>query len=143
MGHRHKARVLALQVLYQLDLTQDPMEESLALLCDGSQAPGDVRSFARALVEGVRENVTEIDRLIQASSEHWRVERMALVDRNILRLAVYELLFRPDTPARVVIDEAIDLGKEFGAEESGAFINGVLDHVSASLRPMEARESTQ
>jgi transcription antitermination factor NusB len=143
VGHRHKARVLALQVLYQLDLTQDPMEESLALLCDGSQAPGDVRSFARALVEGVRENVTEIDRLIQASSEHWRVERMALVDRNILRLAVYELLFRPDTPARVVIDEAIDLGKEFGAEESGAFINGVLDHVSASLRPMEARESTQ
>lgn len=142
MGHRHKARVLALQVLYQIDLTGDPMEESMALLCDGSDTPADIRSFARALIRGVRENMSEIDGLIRLSSENWRVERMALVDRNILRLAVYELLFRADVPARVAMDEAIDLGKEFGTAESAAFINGVLDHVYLSLRPMEATETT-
>ncbi len=142
MGHRHKARVLALQVLYQIDLTDDPVEESMALLCDGSDAPVDVRSFARALIRGVRENMSEIDRLIQVSSEHWRVDRMPLVDRNILRLAVYELLFCPEVPARVAIDEAISLGKEFGTAESGAFINGVLDHICLSLRSMEAKEAT-
>ncbi|MGQ9652520.1 MAG: transcription antitermination factor NusB [Thermodesulfobacteriota bacterium] len=142
MGHRHKARVLALQVLYQIDLTGDPMEESMALLCNGSDAPPDVRSFARDLVRGVRENMSEIDRLIRISSEHWRVERMAIVDRNILRLAVYELLFRPEVPSRVAMDEAIDLGKEFGTAESGAFINGVLDHIYLSMRPMVATETT-
>lgn len=142
MGHRHKARALALQVLYQIDLTGDPIEESMALLCDGSDAPADILSFARALIMGVRKNVSEIDRLIRLSSEHWRVERMALVDRNILRLAVYELLFRPEVPARVAMDEAIGLGKEFGTAESGAFINGVLDHIYLSLRPMEATETT-
>ncbi|MEJ2365412.1 MAG: transcription antitermination factor NusB [Deltaproteobacteria bacterium] len=113
MGQRRKARNLALQVLYQVDLTQDGLDQSMKLLWDQLELSEDVRGFAEERVKGVRENLDEIDELIRRASEHWRIERMSAVDRNILRLAVYELAFRPEVPERVVINEAIELGKRF------------------------------
>jgi len=85
-------------------------------------------------VKGVWENKTELDRLIRGASKHWRVERMSRVDRNILRIAIYEVLHRKDVPPKVSIDEAVELGKRYGAEESGAFINGILDHIYNALK---------
>jgi N utilization substance protein B len=134
--------MLALQLLYQVDLTGDSLEDSMASLWGVDDLPADVRAFAEGLARGVRENLEEIDRLIQTSSEHWRIERMPLVDRNILRLAVFELLHRPEIPERVTLNEAIELGKRFSTEDSGAFINGVLDQIRASVLPAEARESS-
>jgi N utilization substance protein B len=141
VGRRRKARILAFQTLYQLDLTHTGPEETLTPLLEGREIPEDVRHFAETLIRGVCERMVEINELIKASSENWRLERMALVDRNILRLAVYELMFHPEIPASVTINEAIELGKRFSTEESGAFINGVLDQIRLSLLPLEAAES--
>jgi transcription antitermination protein NusB len=143
LGHRRKARVLALQLLYQIDLTQGNLEESVAELWPDLEALGEAHSFAMELVRGVRHRLEQIDSLIQTSSDHWRVGRMPLVDRNILRLAVYELLFCPQIPGRVSINEAVELAKRFGAEESGAFINGVLDQIRVSRIGAETREVSQ
>jgi N utilization substance protein B len=94
---------------------------------DGSD---DARRFAEELVRGTLEHLSDIDEAIRASSTNWRLERMGRVDRAVLRLATHELLHRPDTPARVVLNEAVELAKRFGAEDSGAFVNGVLDHLA-------------
>ena len=134
--------MLALQLLYQVDLTGDSLVDSMAALWGVDDIPMDIRAFAEGLARGVRENMGEIDRLIRSSSEHWRIDRMPLVDRNILRIAVYELLHCPDIPERATINEAIELGKRFSTEDSGAFINGVLDQVRATVFPVEARESS-
>jgi N utilization substance protein B len=141
VGRRRKARILALQALYQVDLAQVDTEEALALLSRDSEIPEDVQSFAEVLAKGVSRRVEEIDRLIRTTSDNWRLERMALVDRNILRLAVYELLCHPEIPERVTINEAIELGKLFSSEESGAFINGILDQIRISLHPLRAEGS--
>ena len=93
----------------------------------------EVRETAEALVRGVAAHRREIDDAIEAVSVNWRLDRMAKVDRNVLRLAVHELLHRPDVPVKVAIDEAIELGKKFGSESSGAFVNGVLDRIAAGL----------
>lgn len=94
----------------------------------------EVEEFAGGLVEGVRENLEEIDQLIARHATHWKLSRMACVDRNILRIAIYELKFRPDIPSTVSIDEAIEIGKKFGTEDSGAFINGILDPFSKEIQ---------
>jgi len=88
-----------------------------------------VKAFAEGLVEGVMRERANLDRIIAGSADNWRIERMAVVDRNILRVAVYELAWLPDTPPVVVLDEAIEVGKKFGSEQSGSFINGILDAV--------------
>jgi N utilization substance protein B len=95
--------------------------------------PEEAQRFAAELVEGVMQHRERIDALIVASSEHWRLSRLPQVDRNILRVATYELLGRPDVPATVAIDEAIEIAKRFGSDESSQFVNGVLDHIAASL----------
>lgn len=129
MGQRRRARECALQMLFQIDLTNaQPAEVFSEFWEDQSPAP-ELRAFAERLVEGVRREREQLDRLIADASEHWRLERMAVVDRNVLRIAVYELLFDPDTPAAVVLDEAIEVARKYGSEESAAFINGVLDAV--------------
>lgn len=116
-------------MLFQIDLTNaQPAEVFSEFWEDQSPAP-ELRAFAERLVEGVRREREQLDRLIADASEHWRLERMAVVDRNVLRIAVYELLFDPDTPAAVVLDEAIEVARKYGSEESAAFINGVLDAV--------------
>jgi len=136
MGRRRKAREVALQFLYQLDLGGDhdpaPYERDF-----WARHPVDAetRAYAEALVRGTKLNQAKIDQLIAQVAEHWDLERMAVVDRNILRVAAYELLWHAETPAKVTINEAIDIAKKFGTKESGRFINGILDRIHKELRP--------
>jgi N utilization substance protein B len=133
VGTRRQAREHALQVLYQVDMTGDPPEVAFELHWrEGSAAQG-TRAFAEELVLGTVADAALIDDLIRESSENWRVERMPIVDRNVIRLAIHELLRRKDTPAPVVLNEAIELAKKFGGEGSAEFVNGVLDAVRKTI----------
>lgn len=133
MGNRRRAREAALQVLYQLDMLKGTPEEALDLYFEHFASPESERPFAEFLAQGVHNHLGEIDELMASASEHWRLDRMSPVDRNILRLAIFELLFCGDIPPKVSINEAIDLGKKFGSENSGPFINGVLDELFLRL----------
>ena len=134
MGTRREARELALQALYQLDVTgEGDTARGLAVFWTHFEAPDDVRGFARELVQGVAEHRERIDVLLAESAEHWRLPRLSRVDLNLLRLATFELLARPDIPASVTINEAIEIARRFGSDDSAAFVNGVLDHVAATL----------
>jgi len=128
MGVRRKSRELALQFLFQLDVNKGAPEGREPFWRLHPASP-DIRSFAERLVNGVLENQAEIDRMIQKHALHWTLGRMSIIDRNILRCAVYELLSLSDVPVNVTINEAIEIAKRFSDEESGKFINGVLDHI--------------
>ncbi len=135
-GKRTKARERAVQALYQIDVAATDLEEALARFWPSFEpVEREVREGAEELVRGVASHRREIDEAIESVSANWRLDRMARVDRNILRLAVYELTYRPDVPVKVVINEAIELGKKFGSESSGPFINGVLDKIASGLPP--------
>jgi N utilization substance protein B len=131
---------MAVQVLFQVDVAQDDIAEALRTFCQHFEAPDSIREFAVELVNGSYQHRAEIDALIRRFSEHWRLERMPTVDRNILRLAVFELLHRPDIPSKVSINEAVDLGKKFGSEDSGSFINGILDRIRLHLEETDRSE---
>jgi N utilization substance protein B len=133
MGGRHKAREYALQMLYQAEASETPIGEVAAQFWTDREAPADVRAFAEHLATGVVAARGRIDALLEQSLEHWRLERLAIVDRNVLRLALYEFLHEPGTPPIVVIDEAIELAKRFGGDESGQFVNGILDALRKRL----------
>ena len=138
---RTKARERALQALYQIDVASTDLEEALARFWRSFEpVEREVRELAEALVRGVAAHRRRIDEAVEAVSVNWRLDRMAKVDRNALRLAVHELLHRPDVPVKVVIDEAIELGKKFGSESSGAFVNGVLDRIASGLPPARRGE---
>ncbi|MDH3284876.1 MAG: transcription antitermination factor NusB [Acidobacteriota bacterium] len=136
-GSRHRGREAALCMLYQQELSGDSIERVIAAYFEGRLAEPPLaaasRSFAERLARGVSLRKEEVDRLIRAGSIHWRLERMAVVDRNVLRLALFELLDEPDTPAAVILDEAVELAKLFGGPESGAFVNGVVDGIRKQL----------
>ncbi|MHC4471955.1 MAG: transcription antitermination factor NusB [Planctomycetota bacterium] len=133
MRKRTRARELALQVLYQIDLRGDELVEELEEILLASEKPEDVARFARELVLGTVEHRPDYDRRISDVAEHWDISRMAVIDRNILRLAVHEMIERSDIPPKVTINEAIELGKKYSTENSGAFINGILDRIRRSL----------
>ena len=137
---RTRGREFALQVLYEIDTRGAEAAAALSAYWDNFlQAPGvevpdaSIREFTRGLVEGVVHNRAELDSLIERCSINWRIERMPRVDRNVIRLAAWELSHAKETPMKVVINEAIELGKRYGSEESGAFINGILDRVASEL----------
>ncbi len=133
MGKRRRSREFALQVLYQLEMTgQDALQALIQLRENFSPDEGE-DEFAKRIVLGVMEHRQEIDRLIEGQSENWRLERMTLVDRNILRIALFELLRCDEIPPKVTLNEAIDLGKRFGSDESGNFINGILDRIQNEI----------
>ena len=137
---RTKARERALQALYQIDVAAEGIDDALARFWKSFEpVEREDMDLAEALVRGVAEHRRAIDDTIERISTNWRLDRMAKVDRNVLRLAVYELL-RTDVPVKVVINEAIELGKKFGSESSGAFVNGVLDRVAAELPAERRRE---
>ncbi|MBW2056887.1 MAG: transcription antitermination factor NusB [Deltaproteobacteria bacterium] len=133
MGIRRRGRESALQVLYQIDVTRLEAGEALKLFWDNFIHEEEAREFCECLVLGVVRHREEIDRLIEGYAEHWKLSRMTRIDRNILRIAVYELLHCQDIPPKVTINEAVEIGKRFGSEESGAFINGILDRVTQRL----------
>lgn len=127
MGTRRRGRELALQMLYQYELAGTEPDAIFAAFDELKQAPAAASKFAVDLVRGVVEHLAEIDAQIATQADNWRLDRMAAVDRNVLRLAIFELLFQRDTPPVVVIDEAVEIAKRFGSEKSGQFVNGVLD----------------
>ncbi len=129
MTVRRRAREIALQVLYQIDLSQGDPRESLNRYFQNFRPSEKSREFCWRLVEGVTKKREEIDRLIEENAENWTLKRMAVVDRNILRLAAFELLYCPDIPFKVTLNEAIELAKAYGTEDSGGFINGILDRI--------------
>jgi N utilization substance protein B len=127
MGTRRRARELALQLLYQFELTDASPEEMQAGFEEWRNASDSVREFADALLRGTLSRIDELDEELRRQTTHWRLERLAAVDRNILRLAMYELVYQTDTPHAVVIDEAIEIAKKYGTKDSGRFVNGVVD----------------
>jgi N utilization substance protein B len=133
MKSRRKAREAALQMLYQLDLSGEAAEPAIELYAQYLGEDDDADEFALALVRGCAADNEQIDAKIREASRHWRLERMARVDRNILRLAVFELLSMPDVPRKVTLNEAVELAKRFGDENSPAFVNGVLDRIASDL----------
>jgi N utilization substance protein B len=116
-------------MLFQIDLTGVSPQDVFREFWSDHAVPSEIRGFAEELVLGVHAERRELDRWIIGSAEHWRIERMAVVDRNVLRMAVHELVHDPDTPDAVIIDEAIEVAKKYGSEESGSFVNGVLDAI--------------
>ena len=133
MGIRRRAREIALQVLYQLEVGQGDTRSVLDLYWENFRPSPKAREFCQRLIEGIRRSQDQIDPLIEENSENWTLRRMAVVDRNILRLATFELLHCPDIPFKVTLNEAIELAKKFGAEDSSAFINGILDKIHSIL----------
>ena len=132
MGIRRKGRELAVQALYQVEIVRDPSPPALESFLGHFEGGPKTKDFARRLVAGVLANREQIDHLIESSAENWKITRMSKVDLTILRMATYEMLFCPDIPMNVSMDEAIEIGKRYGSEESSMFINGVLDQVAAS-----------
>lgn len=130
MSSRRRSREVALQMLYGADVVDVPEHCDDDLFIENQKGVSEtVREYAEEIVRGTIEKSAEIDAMVESYSDNWKVKRMPLVDRNILRLAVYELLYCPDTPFKVVIDEAIELAKRFGSDKAAPFINGVLDRV--------------
>jgi N utilization substance protein B len=138
-ARRTRARERALQALYQIDVAAEGIDDALSRFWKSFEpVEREVMELSEALVRGVARSRRVVDEAIERVSIHWRLDRMAKVDRNVLRLAVYELL-ETDVPVKVVINEAIELGKKYGSESSGAFVNGLLDKVASGLPP-ERRE---
>lgn len=126
-------------MLYQLDLNRVPLEDLIRGYWRVNDADGEVHVFADALVRGVSGHLEEIDGLLAAHSTNWKLSRMAAVDKNILRMAAFELTRCPDIPVKVTINEAVEIAKRFGTAESGAFVNGILDNIARGVtKPMAA-----
>ena len=137
MGKRRQARELALQLLYELDLRGDatPDEAAAAFWARQPDVGDEVKSFADALVRGTKAHQEKIDELIARFAEHWDLDRMAVVDRNVVRAGIFELLWGGDVPPKVAINEALEIARKFSTEESTRFINGLLDRVRRELCP--------
>ena len=140
MGSRRKSRERALQTLYKMDIEGAGLRRSAGLAqsaetdIDLTIPDGDGDEYSGEVVRGVVDKLTEIDGCIERCSENWRIDRISVIDRNVLRMAVYELLYRPEIPYKVVIDEAIEVAKTFGTADSGAFVNGLLDELHRKIR---------
>jgi N utilization substance protein B len=133
MGARRKGRELAVQALYQIEISGDASVKSLALFWDQADAGDQAKQFAAELLAGVRGRQAEIDTLIGKASTHWKLERLAPVDLCILRVATFELLASDIPPTSVILNEAIEIAKRFGTTDSRVFVNGVLDHIAEKL----------
>jgi transcription antitermination protein NusB len=129
MGARRKARELAVQMLYQYDLSGNLPETIVSTFEELQKSKPNTREFATKIFHGTVAHLAKIDEMIQLQADNWRLSRMAVVDRNIIRLSVYEFLHEDDTPKLVIIDEAIEIAKKFGTEKSSQFINGILDGI--------------
>jgi N utilization substance protein B len=133
MGNRRKSRELAMQALFYMDICPGDWQDQLEAYVLNFSPPRNVLPFFRDLVKGVITSKKHIDAVIERFSSNWKMHRMPCVDRNVLRIAAFEMLLRPDIPVKVSINEAIDIGKKFGTHESGPFINGILDSIRLAL----------
>ena len=146
MARRSRAREVVLQVLYQDDVNPDSKQESEAFLRRRLHSDDELQDFARTLLSGTREHVAEVDRILTETAANWTLQRMAVTDRNILRLGGYEILFG-STPPRAAINEAVELAKRYGSEQSPQFVNGILDKLlakkEANANPTTADQTDQ
>jgi transcription antitermination protein NusB len=143
MGARRRARECALQMLFSYDVTHSSVEELIETYWgEMAEAAEDVRSFANELVYGTIAHLNEIDELIRLRTEHWRITRMAIVDRNLLRLAIFEFLYQPTTPMTVAINEALEIARRFSTHEATQFINGILDAIKRDVESQTVPEMT-
>ena len=133
MGHRRQGRELALQFLYGYDLNRKDLDEVLSDFWNVNRAPEEVRRFAGELIRGTLEQLDLIDGIIADHARNWRLDRIALVDKNILRISLYELNFRDDIPPLVTINEAVEIAKKYSTAQSGQFVNGILDQVRQEI----------
>ena len=133
MGTRRQARELAMQALFYMDIRKDASEEMLEYFCGCFCPSKKSRPFFLKLVNGVLGAKDQIDALVERFSQNWKINRMSCVDRNVMRIAVYEMIYCDDIPPKVSINEAVDIGKKFGTQESGAFINGIMDSIRGTL----------
>jgi N utilization substance protein B len=131
MTKRRRSREYALQILFQLDMTGKIFtEEAWNEFWEGNAEEDEVKEFTRDIASSTLNNIKEIDEIIKKAAENWSIERMAIIDRNILRAATYELCYRTDIPSSVVINEALEIAKKYSTEESAPFINGILDKIA-------------
>ena len=137
MGKRRKARESTLQILFQLEFDDTQPEKVIDSFWLNQKATKEIREHSRWLVEGIRLHRESIDRLIQSVSANWRVSRMAIVDRNVLRIAVFELLHGEEIAPAIVINEAIEIAKKYSSEEGATFVNGILDAVRKEIQKMK------
>jgi transcription antitermination factor NusB len=144
MRKRTQARELALQLLYQVDLLRGKLtrEEEERFLAEHAES-AEVREYARAVVDGVARDRAAIDAAIDEVAKNWELGRMAVIDRNILRMGIYELLYRDDIPPKVAINEAVDLAKKYSTKNSSAFVNGILDKVKERRLPPAGAAGTE
>ena len=133
MGLRRVARECALQMLYQMDVGKHSKDEILRTYWQMNEHPPKVRAFAEQLFEGTVQKLKQIDKVIQQHTKNWRLVRMAVVDRNVLRLAVFEFLSDSQTPETVIINEALEIARKFSTQESAQFVNGILDSIKNDL----------
>jgi N utilization substance protein B len=143
MGKRTKARECALQMLYQWDMTGQPIGRVTEAFWKVRSTTEETRDMAERLAIGASKASEPIDAAITAAIKNWRFERIAAVDKNILRVATYELMRELQTPASVILDEAVELAKRFGEKDSAPFVNGVLDAINRTLRPYDAKKKTE
>jgi N utilization substance protein B len=134
---RRRARELIFRIVYQADLMHESLTRTWAASSDQARLTNDQRALVEDVIGMLERRDQEVDDALRSASEHWTIERLAATDRSVLRAAVAELMSRPGTPARVVLDEAIEIAKRYGSEASGGFVNGVLDRVARTLRPGE------
>ena len=139
MGKRRHSRELAMQALFYMDMVGDISKPRLELFNRNLEPDESAGPFFEELVLGVINNMIELDSVIERFSNNWKINRMACVDRNIIRIAVYEMLYIKEIPSKVSINEAIDIGKLFGTNESGAFINGILDSIRIAIEKKELK----
>ena len=142
MGHRRKAREYALQGLYTFEIANKSVDDITTLDWLENEITADIREFTIILIKGVIENIPEIDVIIEKHSKNWKIERLGVVDKAILRLSIFALMHLEDIPVAVTINEGIELGKIYGGENSGQFINGILDAVRKSISKKEDGSKT-
>lgn len=130
MRKRTKSRECALQILYNIDICGDPAKKIMQIYWENHPEFLPFSDFANILVEGVFSKRAEIDEIIKSYAQNWKLERMAVVDRNVLRLSAFELLYLEEIPPKVSINEAVNLAKKFSTEDSGKFVNGILDRIN-------------
>ncbi|MEE9259407.1 MAG: transcription antitermination factor NusB [Nitrospinaceae bacterium] len=142
MGKRRSSRELALKFLYQSEFNEGNFEEQLEMFWANVSAQDEIKTFMRELLEKTIQHNDEIDEILKKYSEHWTLDRMTVIDRNLLRLGVCELAYFPGTPPKVAINEAVEIAKKYGSAESPDFINGILDKIYKDLSPSMAHPST-
>lgn len=138
MPSRRKEREAALEALYKMELSSGVNSETVGVKLNELTHDSSTGEYSLKLLEKISNNLEEVDSVITAESKNWTVGRMPVVDRNVLRIAVCELLYFADVPFKVVIDEAVEIGKRYGTKESGAFVNAILDRVASKVRPDKA-----